>query len=208
MTRRHVIGFLALLLAALPLSARAEDTARVTRIQGQAEAIATAGTRPLAAGDPVHSGDRLRTGASARLQLRFADGMELTLSDGAEMTVEDFTWTPATNTGSAALRLAQGAFLVESGKVGKLPDHPLVVKTPVASVGVRGTRFWGGSLDSPLNVLLLDGRIAVTNPAGSVELGEVGSGTNVEAAGAAPSAPSFWGQERIQRAFATVSFEK
>lgn len=208
MTLRHTFSFLLLVLIGLPLTAWAENAAMVTRIQGKAVAMDAAGSRPLAAGDPIRRGDRLTTGTDARLQVRFADGMELTLSDAAEMVVSEFDWVPAMSQGKVELTLAQGAFLMETGKVGKLPDHPLVIKTPVASVGVRGTRFWGGSLDAPLNVLLLDGRIVVTSPAGSVELGEPGAGTNIEAIGAAPTAPAFWGEDRIQRAFATVSFGK
>ncbi len=204
---------LILLLAGLAWSpAFAQDSApanaaTVTRLQGSAQAVEAAGSRILAAGDPVHRGDRLRTGPASRLQLRFADGMELTLSDGAEMVVDEFAWAPATAEGKAGLSLIQGSFLLETGQVGKLPDHPLVVKTPVASVGVRGTRFWGGPLDALLNVLLLEGRVVVTTPSGSVELSP-GQGTGVTAVGAAPMPPSAWEAERIGRAFATVSFEK
>ena len=108
--------------------------------------------------------------------------------------------------GRAQLALAQGSFLLQTGSVGKLPDHPLTVRTPLASVGVRGTRFWGGPLDAPLSVLLLDGKVVVTSPAGSVELGTPGEGTSVTEPGAAPRPPSFWGEQRIQRAFATVNF--
>lgn len=204
---RHGLSLL-LLLAMLisPVAARAQSAGSVIRVQGQAEAVESAGVRVLSAGDPIRPGDRLRTGVAARLLVRFSDGMELTLSDGAEMVVEDYSWMPSRGDGKAVLYLARGAFLLETGQVGKLPDHPLVVRTPVASVGVRGTRFWGGPLDALLNVLLLEGRVVVTSPAGSVNLDEPGSGTGITAVGAAPMPPSFWGEDRILRAVATVSF--
>ena len=155
----------------------------------------------------MRQGDRLRTGPGSRLRLRFIDGMELTLGDGAEMVVDAFAWAPAAAQGKAALSLVQGAFLLDTGLVGKLPDHPLVVKTPVASVGVRGTRFWGGPLDALLNVLLLEGRVVVTTPGGSVELGP-GQGTGIATVGAAPHPPSVWDGDRVARAVATVSFDR
>ncbi|OAN54092.1 hypothetical protein A6A04_12680 [Paramagnetospirillum marisnigri] len=189
-------------------AARAEAAALITRLQGMVQAVEARGSRSLAVGDPVNSGDRLRTGPGARLELRFADGMDLTLGEGAELVVESFAWAPAANRGKAELAVLTGAFLVESGRVGKLPDHPLLVKTPMASVGVRGTKFWGGSLGDPLNVLLLDGRIVVTSPKGAVDLNEPGAGTSIPVAGEAPTPPSFWGEDRIKRAFATVSFDK
>ncbi|RAU22024.1 hypothetical protein CU669_10020 [Paramagnetospirillum kuznetsovii] len=208
MRLRHALAFVIVALLAFPRVVLAENAAIVTRVQGKAEAVEAAGSRPLSVGDPIRRGDRLRTGGGARLEVRFADGMDLTLSDGAEMVVSEFDWAPAMSQGKAELALAQGSFLLESGKVGKLPDHPLLVKTPLASVGIRGTKFWGGPLDAPMSILLLEGGIIVTNRAGSVELNEPGAGTSIDAAGGAPAAPSFWGEERIQKAFATVTFGK
>ncbi|CAA7615477.1 FecR domain-containing protein [Magnetospirillum sp. SS-4] len=202
------VPVLAVVVALLlfPAMAQAQSAGNVVRVQGRAEAVDAGGGRVLAAGGVIRTGDRLRTGPAARLLVRFADGMELTLSDEAEMVVEDFSWIPARNEGKAALHLDRGSFLLETGMVGRLPGHPLAVRTPLASVGVRGTRFWGGPLDSLLNVLLLEGAIVVASPAGSVVLDQPGSGTAITAAGAAPTPPSFWGEDRIGRAVATVSF--
>lgn len=204
-------GLTLLLLLTLltgPGPARAETAAAIIRMQGQTQAVDPAGARILAVGDPVRPGDHLRTGPQARLWLRFTDGMELTLGENAEMVVEGFSWSPAMGQGKADLGLVQGTFLLESGLVGKLPDHPLVVRTPLASVGVRGTRFWGGPLDSPLNVLLLEGRVVVTSPAGSVELNEPGAGTSLSGPDEIPHSPTVWSSDQVARAFATVSFGK
>ena len=184
----------------------AEPAGKVVRLQGSAEARDGAHSRPLAAGDPIRSGESLRTGPGARLLVQFSDGMELTLSDGAEMAVAAFDWNAARAAGKAELALVEGSFLLHTGAVGKLPDHPLTVRTPLASVGVRGTQFWGGPLDAPLSVLLIEGRVVVSSAAGSVELETPGEGTSVSEPGGAPQPPSFWGEDRIQRAFATVNF--
>lgn len=189
-----------------PAAWAAEPAGKVIRLQGSAEARLGAAIRPLAAGDPVSAGETLRTGPGSRLLVQFADGMELTLGDGAEMAVAAFDWNAAQAAGKAELALAGGSFLLRTGAVGKLPDHPLTVKTPLASVGVRGTQFWGGPLDDPLDVLLLEGRIVVSTAAGSVELGTPGEGTAVTAPGNAPRPPAFWSEQWLQRAFATVSF--
>ncbi|CAA7615854.1 conserved exported hypothetical protein [Candidatus Terasakiella magnetica] len=200
----RVIALMGMLLGAC--GAWAEGVGRVARIQGTAEAQDGTVSRPLGADAEIRAGDRLRTGAGSRLELHFSDGMQLTLSDGAEMVVDEFVWAPAAAQGKAALSLVSGSFLLQSGAVGKLPDHPLTVKTQVASVGVRGTRFWGGPLGDPMNVLLLEGRIVVSNAAGSVDLDSPGAGTAITAPGTAPQPPSRWPDERVARAFATVSF--
>jgi hypothetical protein len=203
---RVLCGLMALGFLFLSPAVRADDAGKVIRLQGGAEAREGRATRPLAAGDPIRSGDVLRTGPGSRLQVRFTDGMELTLSDGAEMAVAAYDWNAPQAAGKAELSLVQGSFLLRTGAVGKLPDHPLTVKTPLASVGVRGTQFWGGPLDAPLNVLLIEGKVVVSSPAGSVELENPGEGTSVTEPGDAPRPPSYWGADRIGRAFATVSF--
>ncbi|KIL99290.1 hypothetical protein CCC_03508 [Paramagnetospirillum magnetotacticum MS-1] len=205
---RHVLIAALLSLAILVPQVRAEDAGKVVRLQGRAEASDGRASRSLAVGDPVRVAESLRTGPGSRLLVHFDDGMELTLSDGAEIVVAAFQWDRAKETGKAELALAQGAFLLRSGAVGKLADHPLTVKTPLASVGVRGTQFWGGPLDAPLSVLLIEGAIVVSSPSGSVELGTPGEGTSVSDAGSAPMPPSYWGAERIGRAFSTVSFKE
>jgi hypothetical protein len=203
---RQVLVAAVLSLMLLAPGLRAEEAGKVIRLQGSAEARDGTARRALAAGDPVREGESLHTGPGSRLLVRFGDGMELTLGDGAEMAVTAFQWDEARAAGRAELALAQGSFLLHGGAVGKLPEHPLTVKTPLASVGVRGTQFWGGPLDAPLSILLIEGAIVVSSPGGTVDLGTPGEGTSVSEPGEAPRPPSFWGEQRIGRAFATVSF--
>lgn len=205
---RGILRILAAMACLVPTvgTAWADPAARVIRLQGTAEAQQAGAARRLATGDPVNAGETLRTGPGARLLVLFRDGMELTLSDGAAMAISDFRWDGAKAEGRAELALAEGSFLLRTGAVGKLPDHPLAVKTPLASVAIRGTQFWGGPLDNPLSVLLLEGRIVVTTPGGSVELGTPGEGTSVPEAGAPPRPPGYWSEDWLRRAFATVSF--
>ncbi|WP_170958904.1 FecR family protein [Magnetospirillum sp. 15-1] len=205
--RNMLFALLLGLILPAPGVRAAEPAGKVVRLQGGAEARQDDASRVLAAGDPVRAGETLRTGPGSRLLVLFADGMELTLSDGAEMTVAAFDWDARQAAGKAELTLGRGSFLLRTGAVGKLPDHPLTVRTPLASVGVRGTQFWGGPLDAPLSVLLIEGRVVVSSPTGSVELGTPGEGTSVTEPGATPLPPTFWGEQRIQRAFATVGFE-
>jgi hypothetical protein len=69
---------------------------------------------------------------------------------------------------------------------------------------VRGTEFWGGPLDK-YGVLLLKGKVTVSNQAGSVMLGEPGQGTNIPSALDPPGAPTTWPAGKVARAIATVA---
>lgn len=189
-------------LTAAPL-AWAADVAHITGLKGQA----LAGGQTLTLGDGVTTGTRLTTGDDARVRLSFIDGTEITLGKDADFTVDVFRFDPAQASGQALLRVDSGAFLVTTGAVGHLPDHPLTLKTPLASIGVRGTRFWGGSLQNPLDVLLLAGAVTVRSTAGGVDLDEPGQGTDIKAAGQAPTPVARWSQARIDAALNSVRLD-
>jgi hypothetical protein len=196
---------LATLVASLVATgAWAEPVGSVTRVRGACHAFAHGASRPLQPGAAVEPGDVLTTGDDARLEVRFDDATTLTLGASAEMTVDSFVYAPREERGRALFKLAAGAFLMETGAVGKLPGHPLSVTTPVATIGIRGTKFWGGELDRAFSVLLLDGAVTVTTAQGAVDLARPGVGTTLVNGVPAPALE--WSDDRRDRAFATVSF--
>ncbi len=197
-----------LAMLALPWGASAQTVGSVTRQQGHVTAVAGGVSRNLAPGAAVERGDTLRTGDQARVEVTFADGTDLVLGEDAVMAVERYVFDPAAKSGDALLSLERGAFLLTSGALAKLPGRPLAVKTPVASIGLRGTRFWGGPLDETYNVLLFDGAVTVSNAVGGVDLVVPGAGTSLARPDQPPSIPLQWGDERIKRAVATVSFAR
>jgi hypothetical protein len=89
----------------------------------------------------------------------------------------------------ALFDLAQGAFRSVTGFITRRA-HRFEVRTAVATIGVRGTDFWGGYglTENGLDVLMLEGKgVYVQTEAGTVELDKAGLGTTV-VAGGAPSA--------------------
>jgi hypothetical protein len=192
---------LTLALLALPAWAAAEPVGKAVRISGEARADGVA----LAPGSPFEPGAELTTGDNARLEVVFTDGTNLILGERARLTVERYVYDAAASSGEARLRASGGAFLVTSGAVAKLPGRPLSVATPVAIIGVRGTRFWGGPLDNALDVLVLDGAVTVTNGTGRTDL-ESGQGTGVTAADRAPGAAITWADAKVRRALDSVEF--
>ena len=190
---------LTLALLALPAWAAAEPVGTAVRISGEARADDVI----LAPGTPFESGAILTTGDGARLEVVFTDGTTLILGERAKLAVERYVYDASG--GEARLRASGGAFLVTSGAVAKLPGRPLSVATPVAVIGVRGTRFWGGPLDNALDVLVLDGAVTVANDGGRVDL-NAGQGTGVTAASQSPGAPVAWGDAKVRRALDSVQF--
>ena len=187
-------------VAAAPLAVGAVDKA-----QGRAEAVQAGATRTLAVESPVLFRDRLRTGADARLQAKLADGTELTLGENGRMTVDEFVYDPSAPGGKLALSVPTGAFLFVGGKVEGPTCGNVSIKTPVGTLGVRGTTVWGGRIDGGFGVLVLKGEVVVTTPKGRVTLRD-GQGTMVYAA-KRPTAAAPWPEDRVKRAVATISFD-
>jgi len=197
-----------LLIVALfmgPITSQAEEVAGVVeRLQGNAFAMQDALPRPLNEGVEIFRGDVISTGKGARLEIRMLDDAVMTLSEKTIFVVTDYISDgpePA-----ASFRLMQGAFKAVSGKIAKTGSF--VVATRTATIGIRGTTFWGGSLDGNFEVALLDGKaVYVENKAGRVELTAVGQGTKILSAKEKPSNPTTWSKEKTDRAIATISFK-
>jgi hypothetical protein len=190
---------------------------RVTRIQGAATVLLNGEIADLALGAGVPMGGVIETGPGARLIVVFEDASQLTLGAGARVTVDDMVYDAAARQSGAvsqALEVLAGTFLFVSGGVGRDKPEAVTFRTPVATIGIRGTEFFGGSLAAGMppgqthyGFMILDGAISVDAPEGSVVLDEFQEGTFLpDAGGAAPTEPSRWTREAVDEAFASVTF--
>lgn len=216
MTHLRLSRRLLLLAAALsaftliPVSsppAQSDDVAgEIVRLQAVAVAMQDALPRPLKVGDKIFRGDVISTGKGARLEMKMIDDTVMTLGEKTVFVVIDYIAAgPAPN---AAVRLMEGAFAVATGKLPKLANASMRVETEVATIGIRGTTFWGGPIDGSFGIALLsDGKLEVANKAGRVVIDKQGDGTAVASATAAPTAPSQWPGQKVERAKKTVAFD-
>ncbi len=197
------------LLAAGPLFAADDVAGTVVRLKGSAIAMQDAVPRVLKAGAKILRGDVISTGPGARLEIRMLDDAVMTLGEKTIFVVIDYIVPNSTPgaTPNAAMRLLQGAFSAVTGDMMKTAGARFTVDTEFATIGIRGTTFWGGTLDGVFGIALLDGKaITVENKAGRVVIDTVGTGTSLTAAGVKPTAPKAWSGEKIGRAVATVAF--
>lgn len=181
----------------------------VSRVQGAATVLRAEAPVPLMQGDSVFSGDTLTTEADARLELAMADGTVLTLGGGSRLELTGYLWQEEAGTGLAVLNLAKGAFRAVTGGLTDMDNPQFAVTTPLATIGIRGTDFWGGYLQANvLDVLFVAGnkKIEITNAQGTTLLEHPGQGATVPAPGQAPTPPKVWPDAKRQRAFDTVSF--
>lgn len=113
---------------------------KVMFIVGKVEAQNLGEIRTLAKGDPVRVGDTLKSSKEASLQLRMEDGGTIVLRPESQLVIESFAYNGIQD-GSEhiALDLVAGGFRAVTGDIGKLHKENYIIRTPNATVGIRGT---------------------------------------------------------------------
>lgn len=128
------------------------------------------------------------------------------LAEGAEIFAGDEVKTGAKK-GNGALRVVEGVFRATSGKIGKLEGAPFRVGMPAATLGIRGTEFWGEVKGEGLLVALLDGKgVFLENHAGRVDVTRKGYATSIDGPDAKPSEPFKLTADQVKAALATVAW--
>jgi hypothetical protein len=209
---------LALLLLALAvfcvgpapvLAAETENLGHVSRIQGEAFALHQGALVPLAQGTTVRRTDVLKTGPGARVEITMLDETRLTLGADTMLALERYDLGRQPGPGAVLLLLTKGAFRVVTGQLTALRGGPFEVLTPLATIGVRGTDFWGGMLaPDELGVMLISGSgVYIRNDGGKSEITRPLDGVRLTSPSAPPPRPSLWSPELRAQALKSVAFD-
>lgn len=87
--------------------------------------------------------DEVQTGAASQLQILLLDRTTFTVGANARVAVDRFVYNPAANSRSTGVSVTRGAFRFMSGRSLGRPTGSATVRTPVATIGIRGTIFEG-----------------------------------------------------------------
>lgn len=119
--------------------------------------------RPVAPSDELVTNEALRTKKESRISVTFVDGSVLNVESESEVVLSDYLFDPDAATVAGVINLNVGLFHFDSNDI---PDDGLVLKTPVATIGIRGTEFLVTVKNEVTIIDILDGKIEVT-PLGS-----------------------------------------
>jgi Ca2+-binding RTX toxin-like protein len=151
------------------LAQAATPIGNVGKITGTVTVTRADGTEvTLNAGDPVYQGDVVQTDSGASVGVVFLDGTEMSLGSKGRLVLDEMIYDPTNGEGSSSFSLVSGAFSFVSGQIAKSDPDGMQIKTPVATIGIRGTSGTVkiGDLsvdaDSQLQVVL------IPDPSGSV----------------------------------------
>ena len=136
---RILTGSLLALLCTLPAAA-ANLAGTAVFVSGKPTATDPAGgIRELKARDEVYSGDLLET-TKGRVQIKFVDGAFMSIQPNSRFQVEDYNYANGSDGSEKAVyNLFKGGMRAFTGAIGKKHPDAYKVKTPVATIGIRGT---------------------------------------------------------------------
>jgi hypothetical protein len=178
---RIVISILLLVAAVLPCQAENDGAGIVSHVSGPLFAKNAHGvTRTLSKMSIIDQGDTVITEKRTYARLKFTDGGEVTLRPGSTFVVESYAFNNEKGKeDKAVFGLVKGSLRAVTGQVSKRgnPDA-YKMKTPTATIGVRGTSYDlkicldnCPGLANGIYFSVTDGVIQVTNGAGSVTFG-------------------------------------
>jgi len=186
-----------LLLAPLAASAKIGE---VTKQVGQDASISRdAGTIIVGPGIGINMNDAITT-SKAKLELTFDDDTKVAITRQSKLIIDDFVYDPRSGTGKLAMNVAMGTVRYASGAISRNSRENVRLRTPTATIAVRGTDFTmtvdeiGRSLvillpSCPTPTTCYTGEIDVSTDAGMVTLNQAFQATVVSSAETKPTDP-------------------
>lgn len=174
-----------LMLFALVFPALAWAAATVQTVSGDVRIESAGRQAPLGANQRVDSGATVHTGTNGRVMLRFDDGQMTALNPDTSFRVDEYRFDAAKpETGSVTVSLLKGALRMVTGLIGARSPERFAMKTPTATIGIRGTDFMAAT--GSLYLSISQGLVTASTSAGSLTFG-AGQLGFVSAAGAMPA---------------------
>lgn len=141
-TAIKALAWVALLLAT-GMAWAAQVAGTVTHLSGPLMARKTDGTaKILSLKSEVEQGDTLVTQKNTYAQIKMIDNSEITLRPDTTFKIEQFAFDAGKpEEDNAAFNLVKGGLRSVTGLLGKRNKEKFALKTPSATIGIRGTTF-------------------------------------------------------------------
>jgi hypothetical protein len=137
-SRSVVLGALALSTIIAHPAWAASNIGMAAAVSNTVSGTTGGGPKPIRTGDAVFQNQTVQTAAKSSAQLLFRDQTALTVGPVSRVRLDRFVYDPDRRTGDIVINATKGAFRFVSG-VAKSSSYK--IRTPVASIAVRGTIF-------------------------------------------------------------------
>ena len=184
------------LLIVLVGTLNATEIGEISELNGNGEISRKDSTDYLIAelASDIFSFDEVRTG-KGRMAVEFLDSTVLKLTEHSKVIIDTYIFDPDPSKSKMALNMASGTARFITGKLGKIDKKNITIRTPSATIGIRGTDFTTtvDELGRSLIILLPDengdssGEITVETWAGIEVLNEPFQATMVQTMDSQPT---------------------
>lgn len=131
------------------------------------------GDRALLVGNPIFQDELVRTTAQARAEFLFLDQTSLAMGPNTELVLDRFVFDPSSQNGEMALSLGKGALRFIGGALSD--NSPAIIKTPTATIGIRGSSALISITDQGTQAIFLAGdEMCVSSSSGSACTSQLG----------------------------------
>lgn len=113
----------------------------VKTVAGDASIVSGSKRTRAEAGRPLYEKDVLETGKDGALGATLKDNTLLSLGPNSRLALESYLLQPDRDAYSLITNITRGTVQYVSGLIAKLSPSSVKIKTPLATLGVRGTRL-------------------------------------------------------------------
>jgi hypothetical protein len=100
--------------------------------------VGTTGKHVLQPEAPIFMGDRVNTDTIGEAQIKFRDNTRLVVGPNSSLLIDKFVFTDDTTAKSVTINAVRGTFRFITGTS---PKNAYLIRTPTATIGLRGTQF-------------------------------------------------------------------
>lgn len=149
----HKLTALAILVLPFPAAAQTVGVNAMVVNDVRMTSEADRSLHRAAVKERVSLGNDIVTGAASRLQVLLLDRSSFSVGARARVRIDRFVYDPARNSSAAGLSVTRGAFRFMSGKPTRNAPGQSGIRTPIASIGIRGTIVEGAVGEEALKIM-------------------------------------------------------
>jgi len=118
------------------------EVGKVTEQTGPTEIRRDKNSVPSSISSEVEMNDVITT-ANSKTGITFKDDTKVQITEQSKLVIDTFVYDGEKKTGKLAIKMALGTIKYASGQIAKNDPQQVMVETPTATIGVRGTDFSG-----------------------------------------------------------------
>lgn len=122
--------------------ANADETiGTIKTLKGEVIVTRGSATLPTTAGMRLMAADKVVTGASSSVGIAMQDSTLISLGAKSATQLNEFRYDPVTRDGNMLVSVLKGSLRFVTGLLGKHNPKAVGIRTPTATIGIRGTDF-------------------------------------------------------------------